>query len=79
MSSASAFTFERYKILSFARLLTLSQTSPVFYVSAVQVFLQTLWKKEKLLVTSSFSFSHSVFYPFEALPDISINFKVVFY
>ena len=28
-------------------------------------FLKTLWEKEKLLVTSNFSFSHSVFYPFE--------------
>ena len=27
--------------------------------------LKTLWEKEKLLVTSNFSFSHSVFYPFE--------------
>ena len=26
--------------------------------------LKTLWKKEKLLVTSNFSFSHSVFSPF---------------
>ena len=26
--------------------------------------LKTLWEKEKLLVTSNFSFSHSVFYPF---------------
>ena len=26
--------------------------------------LKTLWEKEKLLVTSDFSFSHSVFYPF---------------
>ena len=25
---------------------------------------KTLWEKEKLLVTSNFSFSHSVFYPF---------------
>ena len=25
--------------------------------------LKTLWEKEKLLVTSNFSFSHSVFYP----------------
>ena len=29
--------------------------------------LKTLWKKEKLLVTSNFSFSHSVFYLFEEL------------
>ena len=26
--------------------------------------LKTLWEKEKLLVTSNFSFSHSIFYPF---------------
>ena len=26
--------------------------------------LKTLWEKEKLLVTSNFSFSHHVFYPF---------------
>ena len=26
--------------------------------------LKTLWEKEKLLVTSNFTFSHSVFYPF---------------
>ena len=26
--------------------------------------LKTLWEKEKLLVTSNFSFTHSVFYPF---------------
>ena len=44
-------------------LLTLSQTSPGFYVSAVSL-LKTLWEKEKLLVTSNFSFSHSVFYRF---------------
>ena len=44
--------------------LTLSLTSPGFYVFAVQVFLKTLWEKQKLLITSNFSFSHTVFYPF---------------
>ena len=29
-----------------------------------QAPLKTLWEKEKLLVTSNFSFSHSVFYLF---------------
>ena len=29
-----------------------------------QDFLKTLWEKEKLLVTSNFSFSHNNFYPF---------------
>ena len=42
----------------------------LFSVSAVQVFLKTLWEKEKLLITSNFSFSHSVFYPFGALSAI---------
>ena len=46
--------------------LTLYQTSPGFYGSVVQV-LKTLCEKEKLLVTSNFSFSHSVFYPFREL------------
>ena len=38
--------------LQIEALLTLSQKSPSFYVS----FLKTLWEKEKLLVTSYFSF-----------------------
>ena len=40
--------------------LTLAQTSPGFYASAIHV-LKTLWEMEKLLVTSNSSFSHSVF------------------
>ena len=41
--------------------LTLSQKKPWF----LHVYLlKTLWEKEKLLVMSNFSFSHSVFYPF---------------
>ena len=47
----------------FLKGLSLSQTSPGFYVSAVQD-LKTLWEKEKSLVSSNFSFSHSAFYPF---------------
>ena len=39
---------------------------------------QAFWKhcgeKEKLLVTSNFSFTHSVFYPFRELSDIFIKF-----
>ena len=38
---------------------------------------KTLWEKEKLLVTINFSFSHSVFYPFEGLSTILINLKLV--
>ena len=40
--------------------------------------LKTLSDKEKLLVTSNFSFFRSVFYPFEEHSAILINFDVVF-
>ena len=39
--------------------------------------LKTLWKKEKLLVTSNFSFSYSVFYPLEEVSAIFIKFVIV--
>ena len=45
-------------------------------MSAVSL-LKTLWEKEKLLVTSNFSFSHSVFYSFEKLSTIFMRFKIV--
>ena len=58
--------------------LTLSQTSPGFYVSAVQLnLLKTLWEKEKLLVTSNFSFSHGVFYLFGELSASFIKLVIV--
>ena len=38
---------------------------------------KTLWEKEKLLVTSNFSFSHSVFYPFGLLTVIFIKSRIV--
>ena len=37
--------------------LTLSQTSPGFYMSEVQVFKKTLWEKEKLLLVFPQCFS----------------------
>ena len=39
--------------------------------------LKTLWGKEKLLVTSNFSFSRSVFYMFLEFSAISIKFEIV--
>ena len=36
-------------------------------------------RKKKMLVTSNFSFTHSVFYPFEELSAIFIKFKIVVY
>ena len=41
--------------------LTLSHTIPVFTCLQYSL-LKTLWEKEKLLITSNFSFPHSVFY-----------------
>ena len=38
---------------------------------------KTLWEKEKLLVTSNFSISHSGFYPFGDRSSISIKFEIV--
>ena len=38
--------------------------------------LKTQWEKEKLLVTSNFSFSHSVFYSVGDLSAIFINSKI---
>ena len=39
---------------------------------------KTLWEKEKLLVRSNFSFSHSVFYLFGELSVIFIKSEIVF-
>ena len=39
--------------------------------------LKIMWEKEKLLVTSNFSFSHSVFYPFGWLSSIFVKFEIV--
>ena len=39
--------------------------------------LKTLWEKEKLLVTSNFSFSHSVFYLCGELSAIFNKFEIV--
>ena len=39
--------------------------------------LKTLWKKEKLLVMSNFSFSHSVFNTFRKLSAILIKFEII--
>ena len=39
--------------------------------------LKTLWVKEKLLVMSNFSFTHSVFYPFRELLATFMKFTIV--
>ena len=39
--------------------------------------METLWEREKLLVTSYFSFSHDVRHPFGELPAILVKSKIV--
>ena len=57
--------------------ITVSETNPGFLYVCSTGLLKTLWEKEKLLVTSNFSFSHSVFYPFGELSAIFIKFEIV--
>ena len=66
-----------YFVLEFLSIteLTLSQASPGFYMSAVKSLLKTQWEKDKLLVTSNLSFSHSVSYLFRDLSVSFIKFK----
>ena len=42
---------------------TFNRTITTFDEPGNEAFLKTLWKKEKLLVTSNFTLSHNVFYP----------------
>ena len=58
--------------------LTLSQTSRVFLRFSSARLLKTLWEKEKLLVTSNFSFSHSVSNHLDLFPLFSSKFKIAF-
>ena len=56
--------------------LTLFPNNP-WFLCVFTSSLKTLWEKEKLLVTSNFSLSHIVFYPFEDLSAIFIVFEIV--
>ena len=53
------------------------QNKPCFLHVCSTSLLKILWKKEKLLVTSNFSFSHSVFSPFEDLSSIFIKIEII--
>ena len=55
---------------------TLSRKPWFFHVGSTNL-LKTLWKKEKLLVTSNFSFSHILFYLLGEISAICIKFEIV--
>ena len=64
-------------VLLFVSSLTLHHTIPAFNTSGKEL-LKTLWEKEKMLVTSIFSYSHIVLYPSQhKLQYLSQNFFVV--
>ena len=48
-----------------------------WFLHVCMSLLKTLWEHEKLLVTSNFSFSNSVFYPFGDPSAIFIKFEIV--
>ena len=50
---------------------------PRFLCVCSTTLLKTLWEKEKLIITTNFSISHSVFYPFGELSAIFIKFEIV--
>ena len=77
LSSAYSLSLEESKFFLFGKGLILSQASPGFNVSSVQVFRKHRGKKEKLLITSNFSFFHSVLCQFGELSDIFIKYEIV--
>ena len=83
LSSANAFNLAQPKILLFGNELKTAQSfnpfpnKPWFLCVCSTILLKTLWEKEKLLVTSNFSFFHSNFYPFGELSATFIQFEIV--
>ena len=64
------------KVKSFLELIKPFQNKPCLSVCSTGL-LKTLGEKEKLLVTSNFSFSHSVFHLFAKLSASFIKFELV--
>ena len=50
---------------------------PCFLSVCSKSLIKTLWEKEKLLVTSNFSFSYTILFPFGELFAIFIKLKIV--
>ena len=71
------FLHEIFKGLFLLRMFNPFPNKPWFLRVCRTSLLKTLWEKEKLLVRSNFSFSHSVFYLFWGLSAIFIKFKIV--
>ena len=72
-----AFFFNALKWIYMEERVNPFPNKPWFLRVCSTSLLKTLWEKEKLLVTSNFSFSSSVFYPIFELSTIFIKFKIV--
>ena len=70
------YNFNTFKSYTLNPVLTLSQTNPGFYVSAVQVFENTVEKVE-IACNEQLLLFLSVFYPFGELCTIFIKFDIV--
>ena len=62
---------------SYAKVLNPFPNKPWFLRVCKTSLLETLREKEKLLVTSNFSFSNSIFYPFGKLSTIFTELEIV--
>ena len=58
------FQYDKY-MYSYIPCLNTFPHNDTFWWPLETSLLKTLWEKEKLLVTSNFSFSHSIFYQFK--------------
>ena len=67
---------QKGEIARYELFLLYPQCFPPFW-RTFKILLNTLWEKEELLLTSNFSFSHSVFYPSGELSTILIKFGIV--
>ena len=77
--SGNVFGKGRVPVILCKQLLTFDPfpNNPWFLRVCSTSLLKTLWEKEKLLVTSNFFFSRSVFYPFGELSAIFTKLEIV--
>ena len=77
MLVASDFPFSHYGFQSLSEGLNPFPNKPWFLHVWSTSILKTLWEKKKLLVTSNFSVSYSVFYPVGELSANGIKIRIV--
>ena len=70
-------TFDNFRLYIIFLFVNHFQNKPWFLRVCSASLLKTLWEKEKLLVTSNFSFFHGVFFPVRELSAIFIEFIIV--